>query len=183
MHSRQFTADFFVPGIRGHQPGLRVNPSQLVDFNAQLVGFFLAQCRVGNVIDDDANVMNLTVNRFQWNDCGVLVHEGGATGNGAIILEMEQVRALFPNRESARFQLKHGLSFLAEPGFRDVGKQRKQILALGILRADATVAVHKAIPKLDVVFLVENHQANVDILKNIHQPMDVAQINVGIRHS
>ena len=118
-------------------------------------------------------MISLAGNGLQWDDTGVLIHKLAAASNRARIPEVEKIRALLPDGEGPGFELEYWFCFLFKPGFIKVWKKRKQVLAFRQLRADATVPLHKGIPELNLVIAIKHDKADVDILKNIHQPVDV----------
>ena len=60
-------------------------------------------------------MVNCSIYTQQRNECDILIHEFGHTGNRPVILELHEIGTLLPGREGAITQGKHGFDFTGKP--------------------------------------------------------------------
>ena len=123
--------------------------------------------RLGGVVDHHADVLDRAVGGGQRQQGDVLVHKVGLPGDRLVVLEVHQVRMLFPQAEGAGAQLHHGVDLAPEPGLVDFREQAEQRLAVDLIRAHARMVLHKAVPHFDLVLAVQHDHAHIDALDDI----------------
>jgi hypothetical protein len=102
----------------------------------------------------------------QRHEGAVLLHEIDAAGNRPVVVELEQIGALFPRAERETAELKHAFELAGQPHARQLGETGENRLADHLLGRQTTVILHEAIPHQHLHLTVEDENTEADTLDN-----------------